>query len=106
MPSILTDISNKFLAAVEDLTTIEVQTFTGKVTGNAIEWDKFKPGPDSIVRLVAATRIDADLDAMNFRAEDAADLPPDLLELHQAAVKTAVEARTAFVKMVLTAIKG
>lgn len=100
----LSDAINKFAAKIEDLTTLEVTTYTGTLSqaltdGGEIDWDKFKPSSGELL-MVAATRISADFDTVNFRAQMATnDQLKDLLLVHQAAVETAQNGRLGLLKM-------
>lgn len=113
-----------FLAKVEavfvDVTTVDVLTFTGdlsgivdtkkddagKVVSRDIQWANLKKlHPDLVkgeIKLAAATHIDFDYDVVNFRAEGLSD---DLRDLHNEAVKTSLEARRAFVGMFVDLLK-
>lgn len=97
----------KFAAKIEDLSTLEVLTYTGKLehaidpkTGE-LDWDAFKPTSGTLV-LAAATRVSADQDTVNFRASDKSTLTDDVLALHKAAVESAQSGRLAL----LTAFRG
>ncbi|MEZ4449615.1 MAG: hypothetical protein R3B09_09050 [Nannocystaceae bacterium] len=99
----LKDAVAKFTEKVEDLTTLEVTTYTGSLeqaidpqTG-AINWSAFKPTQGALT-MVAATRIAADFDTVNFRASGAA-ADDDLIRLHQAACESAQSGRLALIKM-------
>lgn len=94
----------KFAAKIEDLSSLEVLTYTGKLehavdpkTGE-IDWEAFKPTSGTLV-LAAATRVAADQDTVNFRASDRAALSEDVLALHKAAVESAQNGRLALLTM-------
>jgi hypothetical protein len=104
----LKEAVTKFVEKVEDLATLEVITYTGTLeqavdpqTG-AINWSAFKPSSGSLT-MIAATRIQADYDTVNFRASGATS-DEDLLRLHQAACESAQNGRLALVKMFAGAI--
>ncbi len=100
------DALQKFSDEIKDLSTLTVTTYTGTLsqaidseTGE-IDWDKFKPGSGELT-MVAATRINADFDTVNFRAALAGkDNYNDMLALHQAAVETAQSGRAGLLKLV------
>jgi hypothetical protein len=90
-----------FTAKIEDLSTLEVLTYTGKLehavdanTGE-IDWKAFKPTSGTLV-LAAATRVHADQDTINFRSADAVHGDfTEILALHKAAVESAQNGRVA-----------
>ncbi|MEZ4384710.1 MAG: hypothetical protein R3A79_25500 [Nannocystaceae bacterium] len=100
----LKEAVNKFTDSVKDLSTLRVTTYTGSLEqaiteAGEINWDAFKPTNGKLV-LAAATQIDADYDTTNFQSSDAAIANLDeLLELHKAAIESALGGRTALVKM-------
>lgn len=96
----LKEAIQKFGAKIEDLSTLEVLTYTGKLehvidpkTGE-IDWTALRPTSGN-VRLAAATRVSADYDTVNFRASEQDTLTDDLLALHKAAVESAQNGRAA-----------
>ncbi len=92
--------------AIEDLTSLEVYTYTGTLTedlisGQSLNWDEFKPGGK--LTLAAATRINADFDTINFQANNQdIDNLQALTKVHEAAVETAQNGRLA----IINAFKG
>ena len=95
-----------FAAKIEDLSTLEVLTYTGNLeraidpnTGE-IDWNAFKPTSGTLV-LAAATRVHADHDTINFRASGGAGQPDfaELLALHRAAVESAQSGRVALLNL-------
>lgn len=101
----LRDAIQKFADSIQDLTNLEVTTYTGKLehlldpaTGQ-IKWDELKPSSGKLV-LAAATLVRPNLNTVNFRATqiDSGDLTA-ILELHTAAVDSARSGRMALVKM-------
>lgn len=99
------DAIKKFADSIQDLTNLEVTTYTGKLeqvidasTGQ-LKWDSFKPSNGKLV-LVAATLIRPNLNTVNFQASevDHSDLK-SLTELHKAAVESAQNGRIALIKM-------
>jgi hypothetical protein len=101
----LKEAVNNFAEKIEDLSSLEVLTYTGTLeqaidpkTG-AIDWDAFKPTRGALV-LAAATRVSADQDTINFRASDAGRAGfTELLALHQAAVESAQNGRVALLRL-------
>ncbi len=97
----LKEAVTKFTAKIEDISSIQVLTYTGKLehaidakTGE-IDWNAFKPTSGTLV-LAAATRIGADQDTVNFRASGLVNDELDgLLALHKAAVENAQAGRVA-----------
>jgi hypothetical protein len=102
----------KFAAKVEDLSTLEVLTYTGKLehaidskTGE-LDWNAFKP-TSGVLTLAAATRISADYDTVNFRASDSPTAGADnVLALHKAAVESAQSGRVALLGLFRGLIDG
>jgi hypothetical protein len=102
----LKGIWQKIEAQVHDLLTIDVTTFSAPdvtldLSGQDFELDelfdktKAKIKDGSTLTLVAHTHVDFDLDAVMITKTD----PPEgLMEAHNQAVQTAVEARQSFVK--------
>jgi hypothetical protein len=102
---------HKFLESVTDLTSLEVTTYTGKLsqvidagTGK-LQWDAFRP--DGALVLVAATLIRPNLHTVNFRAEglDRGELEA-LTALHRAAVESAQGGRLALARMLLELVSS
>ena len=96
----LKEAVNKFAAKIEDLSTLEVLTYTGKLehavdpkTGE-LDWAAFKPTSGTLV-LAAATRVSADQDTVNFRSSGRDELTDDVLALHKAAVESAQSGRVS-----------
>lgn len=101
----LRDAIQKFTDSIQDLTNLEVTTYTGKLeqladpaTGQ-IRWDELKPGSGKLV-LAAATLVRPNASTVNFRATqiEAGDVAA-ILELHAAAVDSARSGRLALVKL-------
>jgi len=86
---------------VIDLTSLEVQTYTGEITidtqNNTTKLTDFKGYLEKItvsgakLKLVAVTRMEFDGDTINMTSET--PLPPHVNELHQNAVKAGIETR-------------
>lgn len=112
----MANIDNAFSglkAAVKDLATVEVLTFTGDITttvgpDGTINWSDLKQikapvdGQPPALSLAAATYISADYDTVNFRRDG---LDGDMGTLHEQAVETAVDARQAFLQMLVEFVK-
>lgn len=111
----LKKILNGLKDGFEDLTTVQVLTFTGDIDqvldkkqneDRTIKWDdlrKLKGELMGKVELAAATQIDLDYDIVNFRATS---LDEDLRKLHDEAVKTSLESRRAFLEMFTSTLLG
>ncbi len=90
-------------SAVQDLTSLHVQTFTGQleitVDNNkgykdikaTIEKEKNKANANIV--LVAETLAQFDGDSYNFVKKDLDEVPPVALEVHKNAVKAGIETR-------------
>lgn len=100
----LKEAVGKFSDSVKDLTTLKVTTYTGSLEqalteSGELNWDAFKPTNGKLV-LAAATQVAADYDTVNFQSNDASlDNLGELLQLHQAAMESALSSRTALIKM-------
>ncbi len=106
------DAIKKFSDEIQDLSTLTVTTYTGTLSqvidsdSGEIDWDKFKPSSGELT-MVAATRISADYDTVNFRAALAGiDNLDDLLQLHRMAVETAQNGRAGLVKLLTGTVSG
>lgn len=100
---------NNFVAGVKDVTNLEVQTYTGNITGvitndpekgDLINWKQLltqAKTEGSKITLVGATNIDADQDVTQYLDASA---PPQVVSLHLDAVKSSQETRVAFLKMI------
>ena len=103
----LKDFGNAIGAALTDLTTIDVATYTGSVTLDVVPevssldattiFNKLKGAAGGKLKLVALTHVEIDMDATNVVAEDA---DAKLFALHADAVKAALDARAAVVSLV------
>jgi hypothetical protein len=90
--------------AIVDLSSLEVITFRGSVTGlikDDLEWDKLMTkatASSGQLKVAIATVIDFDCDVKTFIADDT---PPQwILDAHNAAVKSGIEARRAVLDLV------
>lgn len=91
----------KLKEGIEDLSELEVQTYTGTVSAtineqakdNIIDWVQlFKDAEaEGKVVLAAATKIKADGDTYNFITD--AEVPTSVLEAHQTAVEAGNQVR-------------
>jgi hypothetical protein len=98
---------------VDDLSKLEVVTYTGKVdvainAAGAIDWDGLKKGAktNGDVKLVAATQLNFDGDSYTFQTNE--DLPriAELLALHQQAITSSLQARKAITDFFADSIKN
>ena len=95
----LKDAITKLNDAVQDLTSLHVQTFTGELTANIDGSKDFKSIHALIkeaktkgeIKLVAETLAQFDGDSYNFVKENLDNVPPIALEVHKNAVKAGVE---------------
>lgn len=107
----LKDALEKLNNAIDDLTSLHVQTFTGKVTFAAgdDELTKFdnirasieaaETDPDIDVTLVAESLYKFDGDSYNFLTNDEGGIPASALELHKAAVEGGIKTRLGLMEM-------
>lgn len=98
--------------AVTDLTSLHVQTFSGELKAEIDrnqEFDKLRDAisgaaaEDSNVTLVAESLLKFDGDSYNFVAEDAA---PNLMEVHNEAVQSGLDARQSIIELFKDLIGG
>lgn len=93
--------------AVEDLTSLHVQTFTGSIdfTDAGSSFDNVRTTIQSAentakVTLVAESLIKFDGDSFNFMADKEAGIPASALELHKACVDAGIKTRQGLLQMV------
>lgn len=96
----------KLKDGVADLTSLEVRTFTGTITGNIVagtgggfDWDQLiqQANTDgSTINLVASTKIAFDKDTDQFYADD---ITADMKEAHLTAVEASKNARLALLEL-------
>lgn len=87
--------------AVEDLTSLHVQTFTGELDIEITGKEEFSSFRESVkkskdsgkISLVAETLAQFDGDSYNFITKDLNNIPEIALELHQNAVESGIETR-------------
>ncbi|MCH2193575.1 hypothetical protein [Kordia sp.] len=89
--------------AIEDVSSLHVQTFTGDLTLSInndqgykdirTEIEKEKNKKDGSIILVAETLAQFDGDSYNFVKKDLDDIPEITLEVHKNAVKAGIETR-------------
>jgi len=87
--------------AIDDLSSLEVLTFTGDMqvsiqgdgAGNLIDWDKLvaEAKPDGTVKLVLASKFEADGDAKLFKT--LGDVDPSIRAAHDEAVRAGQQVR-------------
>lgn len=93
--------------AVQDLTSLHVQTFTGELTANIDGTKDFKSihalvkkaKTDGEIKLVAETLAQFDGDSYNFIKENLDEVPPVALEVHKNAVKAGIETRLGLLEL-------
>ena len=90
--------------AIVDLTSLEVITFRGNITGivkDDLEWDKLMTkatAGSGQLKVALATVIDFDSDVRTFIADEA---PPQwILDAHNAAVKSGIDSRRAVLDLI------
>ena len=111
----LRDALQKLDEAVKDLTSLHVQTFTGKVEttiDSATSFDDIKKlinaeagKTDGKIKLVAESLAQFDGDSYNFVREDLENVPPLALEVHKNAVKAGIETRLGLLTLFKDLIK-
>lgn len=92
----------KVADGLQDLTTLSVVTYTGDVSvefsEGKLDLDKLQPKATSL-QVAAMTQISLDQDISQVRFD--VEAPEGLFELHESAVKTAIEARASLVRMMI-----
>lgn len=112
----LKEALNKLNAAVQDLTSLHVQTYTGELTFEITGKESFedirklikqeKAKQDSKIHLVAESLAQFDGDSYNFVKQDLANVPPLALEVHQNAVESGIETRLGMLELFKDLITG
>jgi len=103
----LKDALDKLNKAVDDLTSLHVQTFTGKVTFSkkgktfddvrtAIETAQ----SESQITLVAESVFKFDGDSYNFVTLQESGIPASALDLHKASIESGIKTRQGLMQMV------
>ena len=105
----LKEALEKLDAAVKDLTSLHVQTYTGTMNFKGFDDKPFDTvrgaietaatTPDSKITLVAESLYKFDGDSYNFLA-DGDMLSPAVLELHKASVESGIKTRQGLMQMV------
>ena len=97
----------KLNAAVEDLTSLHVQTFTGSVefTDEDSSFDNVRKtiqsaANQSKITLVAESLFKFDGDSYNFMVDKEAGIPASALELHKSCVDAGIKTRQGLLQMV------
>jgi hypothetical protein len=97
--------------AVQDLTSLHVQTFTGELNVEIENADGEKKGfsdirkeiqqgkQDGDLNLVAETLAQFDGDSYNFVKKDLTDVPASALEVHKNAVQSGIETRMGLLNL-------
>ena len=98
---------SKLNDAVEDLSSLHVQTFSGEIniTANQDGFDGIKAlvaraKADGKIQLVAEAYYQFDGDSYNFLAKDASEVSSKALEMHKAAVEAGMETRRGLMELV------
>lgn len=92
--------------AIEDLSSLQVQTFTGKVDfTNASSYQDIKSAVDTAaadqkIKLVAESLYRFDGDSYNFLTNDEGGIPASAMELHKSAVEGGIKTRQALAELV------
>ncbi|HEY8932159.1 MAG TPA: hypothetical protein VIM44_02470 [Rariglobus sp.] len=105
----LQGVLDSFASVTSDLTSLEVITLRGSVSGvvqSDLEWSALlakATANNGVIKLSLATRIEFDGDTKTFIADD---LPPQwIVDAHNAAVTSGLAARKAIVDLALSALK-
>ena len=103
----LKEALNKLNEAVQDLTSLHVQTFTGEIKSEITGSESFEDiqklvqqaKTDGEISLVAETLAKFDGDSYNFVKQDLSNIPAVALETHKNAVQSGVETRLGLLKL-------
>jgi len=103
----LKDALQKLNNAVEDLTSLHVQTFSGDLNldiSGATDFKQLKTlleqaKADGEISLVAETLAQFDGDSYNFVKKDLDDVPKLAIEIHQKAVQAGIETRLGLLNL-------
>jgi hypothetical protein len=94
-------------SAIEDLSSLHIQTFTGKVdfstTGGTYEDIKTAidaATADLSIKLVAESLYKFDGDSYNFLTNEEGGIPSSAIELHKSAVEGGIKTRQALAELV------
>jgi hypothetical protein len=97
----------KINAAVQDLSSLHVQTFTGKVDFSAAgsTYEDIKTAidaaaTDASITLVAESLYKFDGDSYNFLTNAEGGIPSSAMELHKAAVEGGIKTRQGLAELV------
>lgn len=98
---------NELNNAVKDLTSLHVQTFTGRVatsSDGSKPWNEIRDlvktaENNKEVELVAESLAQFDGDSYNFVKQDLDNVPPLALEVHKNAVKAGIETRLGLLEL-------
>ena len=112
----LQEALQKLNAAVQDLTSLHVQTYSGEITFEITGKENFqdirklikqeKAKQDSKIHLVAETLAQFDGDSYNFVKQDLANVPPLALDVHKNAVESGIETRLGLLELFTDLIPG
>jgi len=103
----LRDALQSLNSAVQDLTSLHVQTFTGELKTEITGEKNFteirnlikKAKTDGEIELVAETLAQFDGDSYNFVKKDLNDAPEVALEVHRDAVQSGIETRLGLLEL-------
>ncbi|MBT3241902.1 MAG: hypothetical protein HN352_02055 [Bacteroidetes bacterium] len=103
----LKDALEKLDAAVKDLTSLHVQTFTGTLSSKVDAEKGFANIEETVkaaktngdIKLVAEALVKFDGDSYNFVTNDSANAPLRAFEVHKSAVETGLNNRMALLNM-------
>ena len=103
----LREALGKLNDAIKDLTSLHVQTFTGKVdiSGKDRTFDTIRETIESAdttvdITLVAESLYKFDGDSYNFMTDKEGGIPTSALELHKASVEAGIKTRQGLLQMV------
>ncbi len=115
--SSLREAAKRLDAMIDDLSSLHVQTYTGRVSVDLDNLPDGTHGAERIraaveaarasgeVELVAESYYQFDGDSYNFIVRPGAEIPPNAIQMHEAAVESGIRTRMAlleFVKDVFT----
>ena len=109
------DALKKLEDQVEDLSSLEVFTYTGDISAalnkdkTGIDWDQLftkTQANEGTLRLVAATRVQFDGDTQNFRTSANVERLAELLQVHEQSVNNSRLARQSLVQFFADGLKN
>lgn len=112
----MSTLKDKLLEFVQDITTLDVVTYSGELKltpgdiGDTVTPEsilnalKGKIKEDSVLELVASTRIDIDSDVLQFISSNTSPHFANLVEQHAETVRASQEARRQMAAMIANAV--